>query len=43
MLVRGVDTFGHFVSDPRPTADFTPEGFAAQKAARETRMNILMR
>lgn len=43
MLVRGVDEFGHFEPDPRPTGDFTPEGFAAHKAARDVRMKIMMR
>jgi len=43
MLVRGVDKFGHFQPDPRPQGDFTPEGIAAHKKARETRMRILMR
>ena len=28
-LVRGADTFGHFLPTPRPTADFAPEAVAA--------------
>lgn len=42
MLVRGVDRFNHFASDPRPTSDFTPESFAAHKSARDNRMRILL-
>jgi hypothetical protein len=43
MLVLGEDRHGHFRPDPRPDGDFTPAGFAAHRAARETRMRILMR
>jgi len=42
-LVRGVDRHGHFEAEPRPTADFAPEGLATQARLRERRMRILMR
>jgi hypothetical protein len=30
MLARGVDRYGHFRAEPRPTADFAPEAVALQ-------------
>mgnify|MGYP006273158799 FL=1 len=42
-LVRGVDRFGHFEPEPRPSGDFSAEGLEVQKRLRERRMGILMR
>jgi chlorinating enzyme len=42
-LVRGVDRHGHFEPEPRPVADFAPEGLANQARLRDRRMQILMR
>lgn len=43
MLVRGTDRYGHFVADPRPTADFDVAALAAYDAASERSRQILYR
>ncbi|MGA1287243.1 MAG: phytanoyl-CoA dioxygenase family protein [Rubrivivax sp.] len=42
-VVRGVDRHGHFQAEPRPSADFTPEGLETQRRLRAQRMAVLMR
>jgi hypothetical protein len=42
MLVRGVDTYGHFEPEQRPTADFAPEAVAYHAAVQE-RLNAITR
>jgi hypothetical protein len=43
MLVRGEDRFGHFLTDPRPGADFDVEALAAYDAVCERSRRILLR
>jgi Phytanoyl-CoA dioxygenase (PhyH) len=43
MLVRGVDEFGHFEPERRPTADASPEAFAYHAAIMERSARILYR
>ncbi len=43
MLVRGVDGFGHFAMEPRPEADFTPEGVALAADIGARRHKVLFR
>jgi non-heme Fe2+,alpha-ketoglutarate-dependent halogenase len=40
MLVRGVDTYGHFEPEQRPSADFAPEAVAYHAAVQE-RLNAI--
>lgn len=42
-LVRGVDEYGHFDHEPRPTADCTPEAMAAHAAAVGHQVQVLYR
>ncbi len=41
MLVRGVDTYGHFDADPRPDAEFSPAAQAAWKTAIDRRAKLI--
>lgn len=43
MLVRGVDTAGHFAPEPRPFIDFAPEAVALAAAIAERRHKVLFR
>jgi ectoine hydroxylase-related dioxygenase (phytanoyl-CoA dioxygenase family) len=43
LLVRGVDEFGHFAPEQRPTADASPEAFAHHAAIMERSARILYR
>lgn len=42
-LVRGVDRYGHFAPEPRPTADLEPEMVALHKRITERNAQILYR
>jgi ectoine hydroxylase-related dioxygenase (phytanoyl-CoA dioxygenase family) len=43
MLVRGVDTYGHFDLEPRPGADGTADAMAAHAAAVSHQVQVLYR
>jgi chlorinating enzyme len=42
-LVRGVDTFGHFDSEPRPSRDLDPAAVAFHKEVSEEQVRVLYR
>ena len=42
-LVRGVDTFHHFETEPRPRSDLDPVGVAFHKATTERQQKLLYR
>ena len=41
MLVRGVDAYRHFESEPRPSADFEPAQLALQAEIERRRSDVL--
>ena len=40
-LVRGVDTYRHFIDDPRPSTDLSPEALAARERSLSQQASML--